>query len=170
MTSEAASFPRRQTMLAMFAAVAFFGAVSVAQAQSTTASPSQTTPSSSDTNHAASQGTAPGASTTMGSDRSTSGSTTMSNGTTRGSSMTSQADPSSPTRSGDGSMSARNAGSATGSPTQVNPSSQDSNRQASQGMVPSTDQDSSRARINAPGSDLRNDRTTMARAPRADRN
>jgi len=114
MTSKATSAPRPPTALAIFAAVAFFGAASVAQAQSTTSSPSATT-----------------------------------------------RDSSAPT------------GSASGSPTQVNPDSRDSNRQASQGMVPaqqSAQGDSARARINAPGSDLRNDRTTMARAPRADRN
>ncbi len=123
MTREVASPPSRQTMLAMFAAVAFFGAVSVAQAQSTTTSPSTTSPSTSST-------------------------TTTQNRT-----------------------------ATTGSPTQVNPNAQDSNRQASQGMAPSPNEPSAQSRVNAPGSDLRNDRTaarndrtTMARAPRADRN
>lgn len=69
-------------------------------------------------------------------------------------------------------------------PSQVNPTSTDSNRQATQGLVPPKSQadqrsasgntaSSARSRINAPGSDLRNDRNTTtrtARAPRADRN
>ncbi|MCD6681249.1 MAG: hypothetical protein LT102_11440 [Burkholderiaceae bacterium] len=123
MTREVASLPGRQTMLAMFAAVAFFGAVSIAQAQSTTTSPSTTSPSSSST------------------------------------------------------TTAQNRSATTGSPTQVNPNARDSNRQASQGMVPSANEPSAQSRIDAPDSDLRNDRnaarndrTTMARAPRADRN
>ncbi len=127
MNREVAISPSRQAMLAMFAAVAFFGAANVAQAQSTTTGPS----------------TSPSASSTM----------TAQSGTA-------------------------------GSPTQVNPNAQDSNRQASQGMVPSPDESSAQSRIGAPNSDLRNDRTTMrndrttmrndrttmARAPRADRN
>ena len=132
MTSETTFYPRRQTMLAMFAAVAFFGAASIAQAQSTTTAPARTTPGAS----ATTPGT-PGA-----------GDTTRS-----------------------GSMNAQGSTAAAGSPTQVNPNARDSNRQASQGMVPSTDRDSSaQARVDAPDSNLRNDRTTMARAPRADRN
>ncbi len=119
-------------------------------------------PSSTDSNREASQGMQPSQSDTrtdtMRSDRSTSG-TTMSDRTQSGSSS---------------SMTAQSG--TTGSPTQVNPDSRDSNRQASQGMAPSADDDSAQSRINAPGSDLRNDRamrddrTTMARAPRADRN
>jgi hypothetical protein len=133
MTSETTPFPRRQTMLALFAAVAFFGAASIAQAQSTTTAPTRTTPSATST-----PGT-PSASDT--------------------------------TRSGSTSMNAQGSTAAAGSPTQVNPNTRDSNRQASQGMVPSAYQDSSaQARVNAPDSNLRNDRTTMARAPRADRN
>ncbi|HLT27386.1 MAG TPA: hypothetical protein VK047_11920 [Zeimonas sp.] len=167
MTREATSFPRRHTMLATFAAVAFFGAAGVAQAQSTTTSPTQTTPSATDTNRDASQGMAPGTRDTrpgtMRSDDTTSGSTM---GTQSGSSsMDTMQDRTPSTTAQSGTM-----GSATGSPTQVNPDAQDSNRQASQGMAPSADRDDVSSRLNAPGSDLRNDRTTMARAPRADRN
>ncbi|HEY0879611.1 MAG TPA: hypothetical protein VGE10_14275 [Zeimonas sp.] len=153
-------------MLATFAAVAFFGAASVAQAQST--SPTQTNPSATDSNREASQGMQPSASDpsrtdTMRSDGSTRGSSTMGGTAQSGSTATQGRDSSMTAQRG-------TTGSATGSPTQVNPDSQDSNRQASQGLAPSPDQDAARSRINAPGSDLRNDRTTMARAPRADRN
>lgn len=167
MTSETILPTRRHALLATFAAVAFLGAFGVAQAQSQQGtSPTQVNPSSADTNREASQGMQPSQrdtrtdtmrSDTMRSDRSTSG--TMTDRTQSGSSS---------------SMTAQSG--TTGSPTQVNPDSRDSNRQASQGMVPSTDDDSAQSRINAPGSDLRNDRamrddrTTMARAPRADRN
>lgn len=154
MTSDRTSLMRRQPLLASFAAVAFLAAFGLAQAQSST-SPTQVNPSASDSNREASQGMQPSQGDTrtgtMRSDRS-SGST-MSSGTqgSSGSSMTAQS-------------------GATGSPTQVNPSAQDSNREASQGMVPGRSDDTARSRINAPDSDLRNDRTTMARAPRADRN
>jgi len=166
MTRESTLSPRRHTMLATFAAVAFLGAFGVAQAQSQQGtSPTQVNPSASDTNREASQGMQAGQrdtrTDTMSSDRSA-GSSTMSDRVQSGSSssMTAQ----------------RGTTGTTGSPTQVNPDSTDSNRQASQGMVPSTDDDRAQSRINAPGSDLRNDRTmrddrtTMARAPRADRN
>ena len=167
MTSETTLSTRRHALFATFAAVAFLGAFGVAQAQSSQqgTSPTQVNPSSTDTNREASQGMQPSQSETrtdtMRSDRSTSG-TTMSDRTQSGSSS---------------SMTAQSGtAGTTGSPTQVNPDSRDSNRQASQGMAPSTGDDSAQSRINAPGSDLRNDRamrddrTTMARAPRADRN
>lgn len=165
MTSETTLSTRRHTLLATFAAVAFLGAFGVAQAQSSQqgTSTTQVNPSATDTNREASQGMQPSQrdtrTDTMRSDRSTSGATMGDR-----------------TRSGTSSSTTAQSGT-TGSPTQVNPDSRDSNRQASQGMVPSTDDDTSaQARINAPGSDLRNDRTmrddrtTMARAPRADRN
>lgn len=149
-TSVATFFPRRHALLTTFAAVAFLGTLGVAQAQSTTGSPTQTNPSATDNDTQATQGTVSGDRTrtdTMRSDRSTSGSSTM--GSTAQSGTT---------------------GSATGSPTQVNPDSQDSNRQASQGMVPDTNRGATRSSVDTSSSDLRNDRTTMARAPRADRN
>jgi len=154
-TSVATFFPRRHALLTTVAAAAFLGAFSAAQAQGTTGSPTQTNPSATDSNSQASQGVAPSDRTrtdtmrsdTMRSDRSTSGNSSM--GSTAQSGTT---------------------GSATGRPTQVNPDSQDSNRQASQGMAPDASQGAARSRVDTSSSGLRNDRTTMARAPRADRN
>ncbi len=155
MTSDRTSLMRRQPLLATFAAAAFLGAFGLAQAQSST-SPTQVNPSATDSNREASQGMQPSQGDTrtgtMRSDRSTG--STMSGGTQPGSSS---------------SMTAQSGG-ASGSPTQVNPDAQDSNREASQGMVPGRSDDSARSRIDSPDSDLRNDRTTMARAPRVDRN
>jgi len=59
-------------------------------------------------------------------------------------------------------------GTEAGSPARADSSVQDPNRAAPQPMAP--DADAVRSRIEDPDSDLRNDRTTMARAPRADRN
>lgn len=165
MTSERTFTLRRQPLLATFAAVAFLGAFGVAQAQSQQGtSPTQVNPSATDTNREASQGMQPSRSDTrtdtMRSDPSTSGSTMSSTPRGSSSSMTTQSGTS----------------GAAGSPTQVNPDAQDTNRAASQGMVPPRDGTTAQSRINAPDSDLRNDRTmrddrtTMARAPRADRN
>ncbi len=155
MTRISQRFTPRQTLVTTLTAAALLGGYGLAQAQSTTQTPA---PNAAKTNEQNTQG--------LGADSSTAA-------RPDGTRMDTTPSPSTGTMSQRSGTSGDRTSAATS--TQTTPSASDTNRDASQGMA--AERDSTRTGAMSSGSTTmddsmgrRNDRTTMARAPRADRN